>query len=299
MIPQFNKKRKFSFEEAKLGLSLTIWGFFKKIVIADQLALFVNPVFENFHFYSSIELIIAVFFFSIQIYCDFSGYSDIAIGISRFFGIKLKSNFKFPYFSTNISDFWRRWHISLSTWFRDYLYFPLGGSKINKLITTRNIFIIFMTSGLWHGANWTFIVWGFIHAILFIIAVFFKPKLKKNIKYQNLKCIVDFFKIIFTFLAVSFAWIFFRSNNLSDAIELIKLIFKNFSFTTYSFNSSITYSLILIFVFLFFEILFRKNETDIFSGFNKVKKRLILFVLIILVANKFLSSGGNFIYFQF
>ena len=154
-----------------------LWGLFKKIVIADNCARYVNEIFNNYETYSTTSLMIGVIFFSLQIYCDFSGYSDIAIGTSRLFGFTLMKNFAFPYFSRNISEFWRRWHISLSTWFRDYLYIPLGGSRVSSnLILTRNIFAIFIVSGFWHGANWTFIVWGFLNALYILPTVLFKKQ---------------------------------------------------------------------------------------------------------------------------
>ena len=176
LLPQILEKRKFIYAQGVQGLRLIIWGMFKKIVIADSLAVHVDLIFNSYLQMDGGVLLLGLFYFSFQIYCDFSGYSDIAIGTAKLFGIELMSNFKFPYFSRDISEFWRRWHISLSTWFRDYLYIPLGGSKRGKLTSLRNIIIIFITSGFWHGANWTFIVWGLAHALLYI-PLFIKKKI--------------------------------------------------------------------------------------------------------------------------
>ena len=175
LLPQILKKREFKFEQGFQGLRLILWGMFKKVVISDSLAPMVNNIFGNYEEFGGGTLWLGAIYFAFQIYCDFSGYSDIAIGTSKLFGFELISNFKFPYFSRNIGEFWRRWHISLSSWFRDYVYIPLGGSKEGKLKSTRNIFIIFLISGFWHGANWTFLVWGIYHAILISIYRLIEP----------------------------------------------------------------------------------------------------------------------------
>ena len=185
LLPQILKKREFKYEQAVQGLRLIFWGMFKKIVIADQLAPIVDEIFSNYNDLGGGMLFLGAFYFAFQIYCDFSGYSDIAIGTSKLFGFEIMSNFKFPYFSRNIGEFWRRWHISLSTWFRDYLYIPLGGSKEGKWKSLRNILIIFIISGLWHGANWTFIFWGLFHSILFIPSFIFKTNRKQQIKDKH------------------------------------------------------------------------------------------------------------------
>ncbi|MEQ9167066.1 MAG: MBOAT family O-acyltransferase, partial [Fulvivirga sp.] len=168
LLPQFFKKTKFSFKNAQIGTSQIIWGLFKKIVIADNCAVYVDQVFSNYEQLDSLSLLIGAVLFAFQIYCDFSGYSDIAIGLSRLLGFDLMTNFRYPYFARDIAEFWRRWHISLSTWFRDYLYIPLGGSRGGKYVALRNIFIIFIVSGFWHGANWTFIIWGALNAIYYV-----------------------------------------------------------------------------------------------------------------------------------
>ncbi len=228
LLPQVKKKRVFNYLKAVDGLRQILWGLFKKIVIADQCATYANDVFNNYGNYSSIALISGVLFFSVQIYCDFSGYSDIAIGTAKLFGIDLLRNFAYPYFSRDIAEFWRRWHISLSSWFKDYLYIPLGGSKVGIWKKIRNTFIIFLVSGFWHGANWTFIVWGFLHALYIMPSIIFNSN-RNNIyivaagkKWPNVK---EFLAIISTFLLAAFAWIFFRADNLDVAINYIIRIF--------------------------------------------------------------------------
>ena len=203
LLPQLSKPRNFDYNNGVQGLQLILWGMFKKVVIADTLAPFTNNIFDNYSSFDGGIIALGAIYFSFQIYCDFSGYSDIAIGTAKLFGIKLMSNFKFPYFSRSISEFWRRWHISLSTWFRDYLYIPLGGSKTSSKIALRNVFIIFLVSGFWHGANWTFIIWGLYHALLFLPS--FINKTNRNYVNQPL---------IFSNISVSFKNIFNISKHL-------------------------------------------------------------------------------------
>ncbi|MDA9316907.1 MBOAT family protein, partial [Polaribacter sp.] len=232
LLPQFYKKRKFDYALAVSGLRLMLYGFFKKIVIADNAAVCVNAIFIDYADMPASSLWLAAILFSFQIYGDFSGYSDIAIGTSRLFGFNLMTNFKRPYFSRDIAEFWRKWHISLTTWFRDYLYIPLGGSRVGKGRAMLNTFVIFLVSGFWHGANWTFIVWGLIHAILFV------PLLlnKKNRRYvdtvaQNniLPSFKEFFQMLKTFVLVTFLWIIFRSDSITDSYYYV---IKMFDFTT-------------------------------------------------------------------
>ncbi len=198
-----------------MGISKIIWGFFKKIVIADRLAIMVDLVYANPSDFPGGALWLGTIFFSIQIYCDFSGYSDIAIGTARLLGIDIMENFKAPYFSKSIKEFWARWHISLSTWFRDYLYIPLGGSRNSSLITNRNLLIVFLVSGFWHGANWTYLIWGGIHGVLLVFE-------RKN---KILKHKINWLNTFFVFFMVNIAWVFFRSKNLNTALEYIKLLF--------------------------------------------------------------------------
>jgi D-alanyl-lipoteichoic acid acyltransferase DltB (MBOAT superfamily) len=229
LLPQFYVEHKFSYDRVKYGLQQMLWGFFKKVVIADRLAIVVDGVYNNLDNYSGFSLVVATFFFAFQIYCDFSGYTDIAIGSARVMGFELIDNFKRPYFSKSISEFWKRWHISLSTWFRDYLYIPLGGNRVVKWRWYYNLFITFLISGFWHGANWTFLVWGALHGTYLIMAiVLIKPK-KYILNMLNLKggFIHKIYRVTFTFTLVVFAWIFFRANNISDAFYVINNMFSD------------------------------------------------------------------------
>jgi len=228
LLPQIKRKRSFNYVNAVDGLRQILWGLFKKVVIADQCALYANMIFNNPENYSGPVLFLGAVFFSFQIYGDFSGYSDIALGTARLLGIELLKNFSFPYFSRDIAEFWRRWHISLSSWFKDYLYIPLGGSKGGTWMRIRNTFAIFLVSGFWHGANWTFIFWGLLHAIYFIPLLL----LGKNRNYLEvvaygrvLPTVKEVFQITSTFLLACFAWIFFRAENLTTAFNFIKNMF--------------------------------------------------------------------------
>ena len=296
LLPQILNKRTFNYQQGIQGLRLILWGLFKKIVIADSLSVMVDSIFENYQDFGGGTLFLGVIYFAFQIYCDFSGYSDIAIGTSKLFGFELMSNFKFPYFSRNVGEFWRRWHISLSTWFRDYLYIPLGGSKNGTLKTIRNIFIIFIVSGFWHGANWTFISWGLFHSILFIPSFIFQT----NRKYTNsiigektiLPSLKELFQVGTTFALVTIGWVFFRSATITDAIEYISQILFHFDLKS-QYKSGIPYALVLIFL----EYLIRKDERLNFKIHPVLEN--IIYVLIFLITLFFYSKPSNFIYFQF
>lgn len=220
LLPQIKEEHCFQYEDAVYGLRQMLWGFFKKVVIADTLANYVDIVYDDTFSYAGGVLLIAVIFFSIQIYCDFSGYSDIAIGTARLFGIRLMTNFKSPYFSSSVNEFWRRWHISLSTWFRDYVYIPLGGNRRGRIRKYINTLITFLLSGLWHGASGTFIFWGGIHGCAQIVEDIFGLNKKRNFRYLS---------IAFVFLFVTFAWIFFRANTLREAGYIIRFMFDGIS----------------------------------------------------------------------
>ncbi len=306
LLPQILDRRVFKYSQTVDGLKLILWGFFKKLVIADALAPIVDDIFMNYHQYSSSTLITGVFFFTFQIYGDFSGYSDIAIGTAKLFGIELSPNFKFPYFSRNIAEFWRRWHISLSRWFRDYLYIPLGGSKAGTWISIRNVFIIFLVSGFWHGANWTFIIWGGIHALLFL------PLLltNSNRKYVSsivaerttLPSIKEFFQISTTFILVMFSWIFFRASSLTHAFGYLKTIFINTNSAPYDHPSGyrmIDYFIIII-LFVIYEYRIRKNERAPFN-FKSRYVRFLIYAILLLAMLLFYDDqiDRSFIYFQF
>lgn len=228
LLPQFDKDHKFDYNRIKDGLILMAWGFFKKMVIADRLAILVNTVYGNPSNYVGFELIIATLFFAVQILCDFSGYTDIAIGAAKVLGYDLMKNFDRPYFSKSIPEFWRRWHISLGGWFRDYLYFPLGGSRVSKWKKYRNIMIVFMVSGIWHGASWNFLIWGFLHGIYQIIDLAITPHIDRLNNYLQVSTnsfVYRLYKVLLTFTLVAIAWVFFRANTLADGTYIIKNIF--------------------------------------------------------------------------
>lgn len=228
LLPQFKEKYKFDYIRVTDGLKLMLWGFFKKVVVADRLAIFVNGVYNDVNGVEGLPLILATVFFAFQIYCDFSGYSDIAIGAAQVMGFNLMNNFKRPYFSKSIPEFWRRWHISLSTWFKDYVYIPLGGNRVSETRYYTNLFITFLISGLWHGAAWTFVIWGALHGFYQIFSIITKDyrfKIKKKLGITNFPTINKYSQIGITFILVDFAWIFFRANSLTDAWYIINNFF--------------------------------------------------------------------------
>jgi alginate O-acetyltransferase complex protein AlgI len=230
ILHQFYEKKLFDYDRVTDGLKLMLWGFFKKIVIADRLAIFVNQVYDDPLHSQGIPLIIATLFFTFQIYCDFSGYSDIAIGAAKVMDIHLMQNFNRPYFSKSISEFWKRWHISLSSWFKDYLYIPLGGNRRMKWRWYYNLFITFLISGLWHGANWTFIIWGTLHGSYLVIAIVstdFRNKLNSTLRLTRFPFLFKCVQLMTTFCLVSFAWIFFRAAHVKDAFYIVTHLFSN------------------------------------------------------------------------
>ncbi|WP_106794559.1 MBOAT family protein [Aquimarina sp. Aq78] len=292
LLPQMLKKRKFDKLQSIKGIELIVWGMFKKVVIADSFAPIVNDIFSNYTDFSGGTLIMGALLFAFQIYCDFSGYSDIAIGTARLFGFDLMTNFNFPYFSRSIGEFWRKWHISLSTWFRDYLYIPLGGSKVGKLKGIRNVFAIFLVSGFWHGANWTFIAWGGIHALLFIPSFVLGTNRRHLESGTTQMTILSYAKIfgqvVFTFAVVTLAWIFFRADSIQDAISYIMRI-DSFKMDALSF---IMFSDIILIVIL------------LILDFMRYKQMKIHFIMWILMALAIVGSlnrevQAEFIYFQF
>jgi alginate O-acetyltransferase complex protein AlgI len=232
LLPQFREKHSFEIQRVYEGLKLMLWGLFKKVVIADRLAIYVNEVYNNQDAFPGANLAVATLFFAIQIYCDFSGYSDMAIGAAKVMGFKLMTNFNRPYFAINIQDFWKRWHISLSTWFRDYVYISLGGNRVSKARIYFNVAVVFLLSGFWHGANWTFIVWGGIHALLITAYMFYREYIRKQSKPNVVKNMVS---LLVTFVLVCIAWIFFRAVNVSDGFEILSKIFQS-DFSDFKFN---------------------------------------------------------------
>jgi D-alanyl-lipoteichoic acid acyltransferase DltB (MBOAT superfamily) len=295
LLPQILKKREFKYEQGVQGLRLILWGMFKKIVIADSLSPTVDNIFNNYQNFDGGTLWLGAIYFAFQIYCDFSGYSDIAIGTAKLFGFEIMSNFKFPYFSRNIGEFWRRWHISLSTWFRDYLYIPLGGSQEGKWKSIRNIFIIFLISGFWHGANWTFIFWGLFHSILFLHSFI----LSTNRKYRNsiiaettfFPTIKEFLEVGTTFILVTIGWVFFRSETIWDSFQYLNLMIFEID-APMSMRSNLLY----VFILISLDYLFRKDCR--LYKYPKFKTFIYLFQ-IVLVIIYFFKLNSNFIYFQF
>lgn len=232
LLFQINEQHKFDYEAVKDGFLLMLWGFFQKIVIADRVAILVNEVYGNYENYGGFQLIVATVFFAIQIYCDFSGYSDIAIGTAQMMGFRLMKNFNQPYFSESVAEFWRRWHISLSTWFKDYLYIPLGGNKKGKIRKYVNLMVVFLVSGLWHGANWTFVGWGGVNGAYQVLSEILDPIRKNIIKrlHVNIKCKkYKILRICITFSLISFSWIFFRAQSIREATIIIKRMFTIFN----------------------------------------------------------------------
>ena len=303
LLPQFYKKRTFNYELAVSGLKLILWGLFKKIVIADNCAIYVNEIFGTYEDQSSLTLILGAVYFAFQIYGDFSGYSDIAIGTARLFGFKLMRNFNYPYFSRDIAEFWRRWHISLSTWFRDYVYIPLGGSRGSKLMQIRNVFVIFLVSGFWHGANWTFVVWGGLNALFFLPLLLAKKNrnhVGDSAENRILPSFKEFFQIGITFSLTTFAWIFFRANSISEAIDYILSVFNNQKTFAIDYLGGIErYSfeiVFLILILILFEWIYRKKETPFEGKIKNVNEVIVL--LLLLIFGQF-TNHSSFIYFQF
>lgn len=302
LLPQFYTKRNFNYKKAADGLRQILWGLFKKIVIADNCAEFSNQIFNNSDNHSGSTLALGALFFTFQIYGDFSGYSDIAIGTSRLFGFDLMQNFSFPYFSRNIAEFWRRWHISLSTWFRDYVYIPLGGSKGGTLSKIRNTFIIFLVSGFWHGPNWTYIVWGLLNAIYFL------PLLLSNNNRNYLNTIgenkifpsfKEFASMITTFMLTMVSWIFFRAENINHALSYIKNMFSETLFKEPEIYP--TYLIWFLVVFICVEWFGRQDHFALEKIGLKWKRPYRWAIYFAIITSLFLTSGKEqeFIYFQF
>jgi D-alanyl-lipoteichoic acid acyltransferase DltB (MBOAT superfamily) len=228
LLPQFIKKHNFDYQKCKDGILLMLWGFFQKVVIADRLAILVNQVYNHPTQYNGIALVVATIFFAFQIFCDFSGYSNIAIGAALVMGFDIMENFRQPYHAASVSEFWKRWHISLSSWFKDYLYIPLGGNRVAKWRWYYNIILVFLISGLWHGANWTFLLWGGLHGFYMLFGIVTQPtreKITNAVGLDKLPRHHKVLKVFTTFVLVCFAWIFFRANNISDAGFIISHLF--------------------------------------------------------------------------
>jgi len=306
LISQLRVNHDFNYERAASGLRLIAWGFFKKIVIADRLSIYVNEVFNHPGQYEGWPVILAAIFFAYQIYCDFSGYSDIAIGSARIMGYNLMENFRNPYHSLSVKEFWQRWHISLSTWFRDYLYIPLGGNKVVKWRWYYNLFLTFLISGLWHGANWTFVAWGALHGIFLVFSYVIKSKSEGLNDKITLR---KFFKWLLTFILVVIAWVFFRANTIQDAFVILKsmlMIFRNNTiFISFTSDHLIIYetliSIGLIILLESIQIAGRYSRIEDLLVKKAFYLRWITYLVIVEVILWFGYYGSNaeFIYFQF
>ena len=291
LLPQFRQKFDFDAVRISAGMKQMLWGLFMKVVVADRVSTYVDAVYNNADHHNGTSLLLATLFFAIQIYCDFGGYSNMAIGAAKVMGFTLMENFKRPYFAKSVGEFWKRWHISLSTWFRDYLYIPLGGNRVGFSRHLFNLFLTFLISGIWHGANWTFVLWGSLHGVFLILDVL------KN-KFLKIKTF-DFINIIFTLVLVLFAWIFFRANNVSDAFMIVDKIFTSpgklfVSMTTFS------YALIGIAILVLKDF---KDEYSInftLSNSKSIVVRYLYYATMISIILLFgVFDGGQFIYFQF
>lgn len=301
MLHQFHKKHSFSYDLMVSGLRLMLWGFFKKMVVADRLAIFVNSVYNHPDGQNGTTIVIASIFFGIQIYCDFSGYTDIAIGCAKTMGFDLMKNFKQPYFAVNIKDFWRRWHISLSTWFRDYVYIPLGGSKVSAPRLYLNLFLVFFLSAIWHGANYTYIIWGILHASYYIIYIIIEPYLPKSIKNRFAEALIHVGSILLTFILVTLAWLFFRANNVTDAFTLIHNL-RSFGVKPDigdrdTFNHCILAIVILYFVE--YKIEYFPGKLNLFTSPNIFVRWGATMIMIFLIILLGVFGDYQFIYFRF
>lgn len=311
LLPQIKKERTFDYAKAVDGLRQILWGLFKKIVIADQCAEYANMIFNNYTDYSGTTLLLGAVFFAFQIYGDFSGYSDIALGTARLFGIELLRNFAFPYFSRDIAEFWRRWHISLSSWFRDYLYIPLGGSKGGKWMRVRNTFVIFIVSGFWHGANWTFIVWGLLNALYIMPSIILgtnRINLDTVAQEKYLPSFKELFSILTTFMLTVIAWIFFRAENINHAIGFLKNMCVGITQKAGYVETlnlaywKVGYIIIIIFTFLMVEWSARQHQYALEKfGFNHHRiYRWTFYSLLLFFIGVFMNTEETpFIYFQF
>jgi len=297
LLPQFYRKRTFDNKQVEEGMKLILWGLFMKIVVADRVCLYVDRVYGNATHESGYSLLLATFLYSVQIYCDFAGYSNMSIGIGKTLGFNFLKNFNRPFFAISVSDFWRRWHISLSSWLRDYIYFSLGGSRCSKLRNYRNIFVTFLVSGIWHGANWTFIIWGAFHGLFMVIERIF------GLQKLDSKGFVKVFRILITFLIVNLLRVFFRMPSISEALYALCKIFTDFGNTNlYLADNTIMLSIVLgVLMILGKEIFdeFLPNRMKLFDN-PKVYVRwtayIVIFVFIMLMG---VFDGGQFIYFRF
>lgn len=297
LLPQVIKPRTFQYSQAMEGMRLILWGLFKKLVVADSLAVIVNQIFGHQESYSGATLVLGAVYFAFQIYGDFSGYTDIALGTAKLLGFELLTNFKFPYFSRDIAEFWRRWHISLSSWFRDYVYIPLGGSKDGKWGSLKNIFIIFLLSGFWHGAKWTYVVWGGYHALLYVPLFLLNVNRKHSDKIvahdRMLPTLKEFFQMTLVFGMVTVGWVVFRSSSLVDAAHYFEGMTRNLFAMPKE-----TDGLKLVVLFLILDWFARKDERKP-HAFVRDEVYIILLTIALLIFGKGTNENIEFIYFQF
>jgi D-alanyl-lipoteichoic acid acyltransferase DltB (MBOAT superfamily) len=304
LLGQFRREHHFSRQNFIDGSKLFIWGLFKKVVIADRLAFYVDRIYDNPELYNSPTLLVATLFFAIQIYCDFSGYSDMAIGTAKILGFDLMQNFNLPYLSKSISDFWKRWHISLSSWFGDYLYKPLGGNRVPYRCWLFNIFVVFLVSGFWHGASWTFIVWGFLHALFYVLERWGDQVLKalQLIKIKTYAA-YTYTKILIVFVMVCYAWIYFRANSITDALEISSGLFTRWTNAFYLGASTVTFILSVALILLLFvvQVLQYNKISSLYFSRSKVHPALqmVWYVGLLLGISLLGISSNAFIYFQF
>jgi len=312
LLHQFREKYDFDYDRITSGLRLMAWGLFKKVVIADRLAIVVDTVYNNPQQYNSLSLIIATFFFSFQIFCDFSGYSDMAIGAARVMGFKLMTNFDKPYQSKSIHEFWGRWHISLSTWFKDYFYISLGGNRVTIPRWYLNLFLVFLVSGLWHGANWTFVIWGALHGFYLVFGLItkdFREKFDKLFRFDK----VPFLSVLTTFVLVSFSWIFFRANGVDSAFYIVKHIFTgipdifrdllNHRFVFEYIGLGPKYLILSVLLIMFLETVHyfqnRKNLSLLFTQKPTYVRWAVYYGVVLAIVFLGVFENRQFIYFQF
>ena len=301
LLPQFLRRRCFDNNFAEDGCWQILWGFFKKVVVADNCAMIANQIFGDYHSYGSLSLLAGAIFFTFQIYGDFSGYSDIAIGVAKLFGINLMQNFKTPYFSRDIAEFWRRWHISLTTWFRDYIYIPLGGSRCKRSKVARNTLVIFLVSGLWHGAEWTFVAWGAYHAVLFLPSIL----TGRNRRYVGdvssgrlLPTFSDAAKMSLTFILVLIGWILFRADNIQTAWSYLKRLFS-FIGSTVPMPKHWIEAAVYIIIMVMIEWITRDKLHGLQFGIKSRSLKIILATVVVLIIEFTMGASSDFIYFQF
>jgi len=296
LLPQFRQRHKLTVENVTKGLKWVIFGFFMKLVIADRLSLYVDSVYNNVYQHDGSTFLIATFLFAFQIFGDFAGYSSIAIGIARIMGFDLMTNFTRPYFASSITDFWRRWHISLSTWFRDYFYIPMGGNRVGITRWYLNLFLTFLVSGLWHGANWTFVIWGALHGFYIVIENYFKLQVKKDNKISILGRV---FRTLIVFILVDFAWIFFRANNVTEAFYIVKNIF-DFNGDLYVDYKVFFYGFVGLITLFINDLIVENNSNSILEN-SKLNFKVVIYFALLVCLILFIGvfNGGQFIYFQF